>query len=149
MGQALALLALLWMPRSQAQVHTAEARAATALYHDVNQERRTRGLPPLQLDSRLSQAAIEHVVEMSNAEYFDHASLNGQSPFDRLHDVGCTYTYAGENLAEAPSERVAASALFASAPHRRNTLSVNYHRVGIAVMFNDAGELLFVEDFTD
>ena len=149
MGQALALLALLWMPPSQVHVHAAEARAATALYYDVNQERRTHGLPPLQLDSRLNQAAVEHVAEMSNAEYFDHTSLNGQSPFERMHDAGCAYTYAGENLAEAPSEHLAASALFASAPHRQNTLSVNYHRVGIAVMFNDAGELLFVEDFTD
>jgi uncharacterized protein YkwD len=149
MEHALALLAFLWMPRNQPQVHAAETRAATALYYDLNRERRLHGLTPLHLDSRLSSAASEHVIEMSDADYFDHLSLNGRSPFERMRDAGCIYTYAGENLAEAPSERVADSALFSSVPHRQNTLSANYRRVGIAVMFNDAGELLFVEDFTD
>ena len=149
MGHALALLAFLWMPKNEERGRAAEARAATALYFDLNRERRSHGLTPLELDSRLSNAAVEHVVEMSDDDYFAHGSPDGQSPFDRMHNAGCSYNYAGENLALAPSERIADSALFASESHRQNTLSANYRRVGIAVMFDDAGELLFVEDFTD
>src|SRR5579864_8112468 len=116
MVHVLGLLATMFLPRAE-QVHQAEAVAATALYYDLNHERRAHGLPPLQLDARLGEAAIEHVVDMSTRNYFDHVSPTGQSPFDRMHAAGCEYGYAGENLAEAPSERIADSALFASVPH--------------------------------
>jgi uncharacterized protein YkwD len=66
-----------------------------------------------------------------------------------MREAGCSYGYAGENIAQAPSERSADSALYASLPHRDNTLSPNYRRVGIAAMIAPNGELLFVEDFTD
>lgn len=148
MVHTLGLLATMFFPR-HAPVHQAEAIAATALYDDLNQERRARGLAPLELDPRLGQAAIEHVVEMDTGGYFAHESPGGRSPFDRMRDAGCRYSYAGENLAEAPDEEIADSALFASPPHRTNTLSPNYHRVGIAVMLDRDGEFLFVEDFTD
>lgn len=131
------------------RTHAVEARAATALYYHLNEERRMRGLPALAIDARLSEAAVKHVIDMSEQNYFAHESTNGESPFDRMRDAGCKYSFAGENLAMAPDERVADSALFASAPHRNNTLSPNYRRVGIAVMFNTGGELLFVEDFSD
>lgn len=148
MVHALMLSAMWAMPR-RVDTHAAEAQAATALYYSLNRERRERGLAPLVLDMRLDQAAINHVVEMSRRNYFAHVSANGESPFDRMRDAGCTYRYAGENLALATDERTADAALFASAPHRENTLSPNYRRVGIAVMFNDDGDLLFVEDFSD
>lgn len=148
MVHTLGLLATMFLPREE-QVHQAEVTAATALYYDLNQERRIRGLPPLELDPRLGEAAIEHVVEMDAGNYFAHESPGGNTPFERMRAAGCRYSYAGENLAEAPNEEVADSALFASRPHRNNTLSPNYHRVGIAVMVDRDGELLFVEDFTD
>lgn len=138
----------MWIPRAE-QIHQMEAVAATALYDDLNRERRTRGLAALQLDSRLDDAAVQHVVDMSVHNFFDHVSLNGESPFERMRDAGCAYSYAGENLAEAPTEQVADDALFASLPHRRNTLSAMYRRVGIAVMVSSDGRLLFVEDFSD
>lgn len=148
MLHVLGLLATMFMPRAE-QVHLAEAAAATALYDDINNERRTHGLAPLELDPRLGQAAVEHIVDMNTRNYFGHVSPSGVSPFDRMRAAGCQYAYAGENLAEAPNERIADSALINSAPHRRNTLSANYRRVGIAVMVDAYGELLFVEDFTD
>jgi len=147
MVHALIIGTILAMPR--ADVHAAEAQAATSLYYHLNEERRGRGLAPLALDARLSEAAVKHVVDMSSQNYFAHESASGESPFDRMREAGCSYRFAGENLALAPGEREADSALFASAPHRRNTLSPNYRRVGIAVMFNADGELLFVEDFSD
>lgn len=142
------MLAAFWTAPAP-RIHQIEAAAATTLYYDINKERRSHGLAPLRLDARLSRAAVEHVIDMRTKNYFDHASPSGESPFDRMHKAGCTYHYAGENLAEAPTEQVADSALFASAPHRKNTLFANYRRVGIAVISDGAGEMLFVEDFSD
>lgn len=143
-----ALLAALWAA-PPSHVHDVEVAAATTLYYDINKERRSHGLAPLRLDARLSRAAIEHVVDMRANNYFDHASASGESPFDRMRKAGCAYRYAGENLAQAPSAHIADSALFASAPHRENTLFANYRRVGIAVISDGSGGLLFVEDFSD
>ncbi len=140
-------MGFLWQPKTD--LHAMESSAATALYHDLNQKRRAHGLQRLELDVHLDDAAVSHVKEMATWNYFAHPSPNGASPFDRLRAAGCDYRFAGENIAMAPDEPIADRALFKSAPHRENILSPNYNRVGIAVMVNAAGDLLFVEDFTD
>ncbi len=149
MVHALLLSAIAQWAPSRNDPHAVEAGAATALYRDLNRKRRVRGLPALSLDGRLDDAAVAHVADMATRNYFAHESPSGESPFDRLHAAGCDYRYAGENIAMAPDERIADSALFKSAPHRENILSPNYRRVGIAVMVNGSGDLLFVEDFSD
>jgi uncharacterized protein YkwD len=124
-----------------------ESRAASALYASINRERRAAGLPSLQIDPALNAAAEEHVVDMAQHGYFEHVSPNGVTPWDRMRSHDCEFTYAGENLALAGSEAQADRALFKSAPHRANTLSPRFTRVGVAVIVSRNGDLLFVEDF--
>lgn len=124
-----------------------EARAASALYAALNTERRVQGLPALELDRRLNAAALDHVIDMAEHGYFDHTSPQGVTPWDRMRSQNCEFSYAGENIALAGSAVQADHALFKSAPHRANTLSANFTRVGIAVMRSGDGRLLFVEDF--
>lgn len=124
-----------------------ESRAATALYVHLNKERRAQGLPRLQLDPLLSDAALDHVQDMARNHYFEHTSPLGVSPFDRMRRVGCAFSYAGENIALASDETQADGALYKSAPHRANILNGRYTRVGIAVMYASDGRMLFVEDF--
>lgn len=126
-----------------------EARAATVLYARLNEERKQEGLPALVLDSGLSEAAVERVDDMARHDYFEHTSPSGITPFDRMRRLGCQFSYAGENIALADNAAEADSALFKSAPHRENTLNARFTRVGIAVMRNARGRLLFVEDFSD
>lgn len=123
--------------------------AALSLFADINRERDAHGLPPVTLDTRLSDVASKHAGDMAANNYFAHESPAGASPFDRMRAAGCTYRYAAENIAMAPDEQVADRALFASTPHRENTLNSNYARVGIGVARGAHGELLFVEDFSD
>lgn len=123
--------------------------AALSLFADINRERSADGLRPVVLDARLSGVAAGHAGDMAAKNYFAHESPSGDTPFDRMRAAGCEYSYAGENIAMAPDERVADSALFASTPHRENTLNVNYGRVGIGVARGAHGELLFVEDFSN
>lgn len=124
-----------------------ESRAASALYASLNRERRADGLPPLRIDPQLNAAALDHVLDMATNGYFDHDSPRGVTPWDRMRSHNCAFSYAGENLALAGSAVQADHALFKSAPHRANTLSPNFTRVGIAVMSARDGSLLFVEDF--
>ena len=123
--------------------------AAIALLGDVNRERASHGLQPLRIDVRLSRVASAHAADMAQFNYFSHASRNGATPFDRMTAAGLPYRYAGENIAIAPDERTADTALFASAPHRANTLSASYTRIGIGIVPDEQGNLLVVEDFAD
>lgn len=130
-------------------MHAIVMAAALSLFGDVNRERAAHGLRPLVLDSQLSGVAEEHASDMAQRRYFSHTSRTGSSPFDRMRAAGVSFTYAGENIAMAPNEVVADAALFKSLPHRANTLSESYTRVGIAVVRDEQGNLLFVEDFSD
>jgi uncharacterized protein YkwD len=123
--------------------------AALSLLGDINRERAAHGMQPLIVDARLADVATAHASDMASQRYFSHVSHDGATPFDRMKDAGLPYRYAGENIALAPDERTADSMLFASAPHRRNTLSPQYRRIGIGVARDRQGNLLFVEDFCD
>ena len=130
-------------------VHIIALSAALALLHDVNRERRTHGLPPLAIDARLSSAAESHADEMARSGSFSHDSIDGASPFDRMRQAGCRFAYAAENIALASSADQADTALFDSAPHRENTLSGRYQRIGIGVAQDASGEMYVVEDFSN
>ena len=122
---------------------------AIALFKDVNRERQAHGVRPLVLDARLSGVAGLHASDMMSRKYFAHLTPDGVSPFDRMRAAGCPFEYAGENIALASDEHDADAALFASFPHRQNTLSTSYRRVGIGVASDDDGDVYFVEDFSD
>lgn len=54
----------------------------------VNRDRQANGLPPLEADSRLSQAAQQHAEDMALKAYFSDFSSEGKSPSDRFHELG-------------------------------------------------------------
>lgn len=125
------------------------AAAAQAMLADLNATRAHAGLPALALDPRLSQVAAEHGLDMAQKNYFEHDSPGGETPFDRMREASAPFSYAGENLALAPNERIAYRALLESPPHLRNILQAHFTRVGIAAVRKSDGEMVFVQDFTD
>lgn len=129
-------------------VHAVLFSATVALYTSLNAERRSRGLHPLIVDARLAQAASAHAADMAQDRYFSHRSPEGATPFDRIRQAGCSYRYAGENIALAPDEPSAGLELFESPLHRDNILSPNFRHVGIGVARDAEGDMLFVEDFS-
>jgi uncharacterized protein YkwD len=122
---------------------------AIVLYRHLNQVRSNDGERLLVLDRRLIEVARQHALDMIARHYFAHETPDGGSPFDRLHDAGVEYSYAGENLAMNVSPDAANSALLQSPPHRENMLEPHYRRVGIAAVRSSEGEEIFVEDFSD
>lgn len=51
------------------------------------------------LNTFLNQSAKSHSRDMLAQNYFEHNSLTGKTPFQRMNDAGYLYSSAGENLA--------------------------------------------------
>jgi uncharacterized protein YkwD len=133
-----------------AGAQTAGPRQAgvSLLLGTMNAERRANHERMLRLDRRLCRIALAHAVDMARNHYFDHFSLDGRSPFERMRDSNYRFGYAGENLALETDARAASDALWNSSEHRSNLLEPHYANVGIAAVPSD-GELIVVEDFSD
>lgn len=120
---------------------------ARALALDVNAERAKHGLAPLADDESLDRFAYAKAVEMAARGYFGHTDPDGITFEDRLKTWHWDTTYAAENIAFDRDERHAHAAFMSSAPHARNLLDPNEHRIGVAVVSVGDGETFYVEDF--
>ncbi|HCY64178.1 MAG TPA: colicin V production protein [Oxalobacteraceae bacterium] len=103
----------------------------------VNKERAKANLSPLVMDAALTSVARQHSADMLARGYFSHYSPEGKSAFDRLRAAKIAFLLAGENLAFAPTVRLAHSGLMNSPGHRANILRPRFERIGIGIM--DAG----------
>lgn len=105
------------------------------LVNSVNQERRSRSLNPLEVNSFLYLAAKNKGQDMIDKDYFEHFAPYGKSPWDFIHETGYQYQMAGENLAiDFESSQNAHEAWMNSSSHRGNILKKDYEEVGIAAV---------------
>ncbi len=104
----------------------------------TNDLRKQYGLPPLNENPLLKEAAKEKALDMIRNKYFAHYSPTGISPWYFIEKNGYDYRYAGENLAInfIDSEEVV-KAWFNSPTHRDNLLNQKYEEIGIAVLTGD------------
>ena len=115
----------------------------------VNEERTSRGLGKLVMDSKLQAVARAHSKDMFERGYFSHTNLEGKDPFMRMKDAGITFLAAGENLALAPTVDIAHNGLMNSPGHRANILTEAYGKVGIGVVDGGIYGKMFSQEFTD
>lgn len=120
-----------------------------SMIRDLNAGRQAAGLPALRIDEKLSLVAEQRATDMVTLKYFSHIQPDGRTPFDVMAEDGCSFRYAGENIAMAEDEREAMRALWNSLEHRENTLDTNYRKIGLAVATLADGSKVFVEDFSD
>ncbi len=150
MGIVIHLIAALAM--GTAQPHFAVSSSAPVvlkMVRDINAERQTAGRPPLGVDEKLSRVAEQRAKDMVKEKYFSHIQPDGRTPFDIMAEEGCSFGYAGENIALAEDEPEAIGALWSSPEHRGNTLGTKYRKIGLAVATLTDGSKVFVEDFSD
>lgn len=104
----------------------------------TNDLRKQYGLPPLNENPLLKEAAKEKALDMIQNKYFAHYSPTGVSPWYFIEKSGYDYHYAGENLAMNffDSEEVV-RAWINSPTHRDNLLNQKYEEIGIAVLSGD------------
>lgn len=117
----------------------------------VNAERATAGLPPMVLDERLNEAAQRHAEDMLLRSYYNHNSLEGRGPGDRVRKSGYAPRIVAENIARGPfTVGEAMDNWMQSREHRRNLLHPAFRDlgVGIAVGKSSVGyTVLWVQDF--
>jgi len=145
------LAALLCFPphlRGQSIFNTPPDIAEQFLLTSANQERATRGLHPLRLDSTLTTAAAEHARQMAA-----HAAISHQFPGEpklsvRAANAGARFNLISENVAQAPVAAMIHDLWMHSEGHRENLLDPGVNAVGIAVV-KRGDEYYAVEDFAN
>jgi hypothetical protein len=116
------------------------------LFQRLNQERQRAGLPSVQWDSHLAQAAVAHAKLLARHDELSH-QFPGESPL--MHRIAVTelrFTSSAENVARVDVADDAHVGWMLSPGHRGNMLNPEYNRVGIGVVQRD-GRLYIAEDF--
>ena len=102
----------------------------------INQQRAANGLPPLNIDSRLVQAARRHSQDMATHDFFSHIGSDGSTPGQRIRDAGYSFVSAGETIAggyPSPSSVVQG---WMNSPKHREILLGNFVDVGVGYAYN-------------
>jgi uncharacterized protein YkwD len=113
----------------------------------VNKEREAAGLSPLAPDPELTEVARAHSADMFARGYFAHVSPDGLDPFDRMKRAGVNFRSAGENLALAPTVRVAHTGLMNSPGHRANILRSAFGRLGLGIVDGGYRGIMVSQEF--
>ncbi|HEX8720032.1 MAG TPA: CvpA family protein [Pyrinomonadaceae bacterium] len=113
----------------------------------VNAEREAAGLKPLAPDPEMTAVARAHSADMFARGYFAHVSPDGLNPFDRMTRAGVTFRAAGENLALAPTVKIAHTGLMNSPGHRANILHPSFGRLGIGIMDGGYRGIMVSQEF--
>lgn len=112
----------------------------------VNKERRERGLGTLQYHAEIQKVARAHSTDMYVRGYFAHINPDGKDPFDRMSAGGVQFSYAGENLALAPTVAMVHQGLMNSPRHKENILKPEFTDLGIGVYRGPYG-LMVTQNF--
>jgi len=99
----------------------------------VNEARAQNNVPPLKIDTELSNVARTKSQDMIDNNYFSHNSPKYGSPFDMMKSFGIKYVQAGENIAGNQSVESAHNALMNSPGHRKNILNPEFTHIGIGI----------------
>jgi uncharacterized protein YkwD len=105
----------------------------------TNGQRAKHGCSALRVDSHLRAAARGHSKDMHLRKYFEHDSLNGATPWDRIKALG--YTLPGaENIAMGyATPKAVVDGWMKSPGHRANILNCSLKAVGIGVEYGSGG----------
>ncbi|MBS3819533.1 CAP domain-containing protein [bacterium] len=114
----------------------------------INEERRTRNLPPLRISIELRNLARNHSQEMAHQSHPTHLSSSGQSYTQRLVKENLFFSHNGENVAVSGTFRadLIHQDFMRSSQHRKNLLSSDYTQAGIGVVYKE-GRYYITEDF--
>ncbi|HLX37295.1 MAG TPA: CAP domain-containing protein, partial [Candidatus Binataceae bacterium] len=136
-----------------AQTRIAQPHLEERILQLVNRERESAGVGPLNFSPELARAARYHSAAMADEGFFEHRGGAEPALFERVTDTGMDTDHVGENIFET-SEGVSGAVAdecvqmwMHSEGHRRNMLSPEFDKTGIAVSFSRNGENYITEDF--
>jgi uncharacterized protein YkwD len=113
----------------------------------VNAERARVNMPPLEVDPRLEQLAMQYADIYVNGGSCAHACGPVPKLLDRFAQAGLPLRAVGENLAGRYQTPEAVMLAWAASPsHRDNILNPSYDSIGVAVAHGWGG-LYWVQEF--
>jgi uncharacterized protein YkwD len=129
-----------------------QAEARQALVEEVNDERKKRGLSPIEQSSELQQTALQHSKEMVERDFFAHTTPDGVTANQRIRRTSLQCQQTGENLAQnywneqvvdqqyiETNEELAEVIVqqwIDSPPHRENLFRPSWDYVGHGISFD-------------
>ncbi len=133
---------------SQASNSSEFASLEQSVHQKINQYRQSRNLPPLALDSRISQQSRVHSEAMASGQVpFSHDGFEGRV---KTLSKSIAYRSAAENVAfnQGYSDPVqqAVEGWIKSPGHREN-MEGNFDLTGIGISKNAKGEYYFTQVF--
>ncbi len=118
---------------------TGSASNARRMIELVNLEREADGLPALEYDSQLTEAARRHTMDMALHDTISHELSDGERFYQNVFASGYPVCAVGENLAAGlatPEE--AFECLLSSPDHRANILNSEFTQIGVSEAVNRA-----------
>jgi len=121
--------------------------AEQELFHAVNQERRAHGLPPLQWDEALANAARAHAQRMAQQGTVTHQLPGEHNLLTRARADGAHFSWISENVDEGPNAKGIHQSFVRSPRHYGNMLDSDMDSIGIGIAERN-GQTYAVEDFS-
>jgi uncharacterized protein YkwD len=123
-----------------------KARAEQEILQLINQARRQRGLPQLDENAQLREAARSHARLMASNQTLSHQLAGEPILRKRLALAGVHFHTDGETVAFDESPEAAQQSLMQSPPHRAIILDPEYNAVGVGIVERN-GTVWVTEDF--
>jgi uncharacterized protein YkwD len=120
--------------------------AEKQLFDLMNQERTKQGVPPLQIDPRLTQAARKHTELMVRNHSLDHQFGTEPALVARLGNENLPSDEQAENISAAPSVTDNHEGMMHSQFHTANILNPDYNVVGVGAV-QCGGAVWLTQDF--
>lgn len=120
--------------------------AEQEIFQLLNQARTQQGLPALESNAQLQQAARAHSQLMASRQKLSHQLRDEPVMRERLAMTGFYFDTDGENVGFNQTAEGAHQGFMHSPPHRANILNPDYNTVGIGVV-ERGGTIWVTEDF--
>ncbi len=120
-----------------------------AILDGVNQQRINNGLPPLQLDPLLTQAAQSHVDDIVSGNAWGHYGSDGSTVQIRVARTGFPSDWVSENWVMSQSPESAVDWWMNDWIHRVNILTPHWDKIGVGAALSGNGWWVFVTDFAN
>jgi uncharacterized protein YkwD len=114
------------------------------LTHLIAAERKAEHVPTVRVRSNLRKLGRTKSLRMANGGAFEHSSGGSSSGGDLAFARGKS---GAQNIAQAPTARMAFRAMMASPPHRANMMGPRWRFTGIGAAKDCQGQVFFTVNY--
>ena len=135
-------------PSGSANANPLGGSEESAVLQLTNTARASAGCPPVTMDTKAMAAAKLMSADMASRGYFSHTTPDGMDFGTRINKSGIQGA-AAENIAKGqktPAEVM--DSWLGSAGHRANILNCSLTRLGVGVVRDSSGTLLWTQVFS-